>query len=562
MIITTPNHGSQQTLKNVSNVTDKYEDPEREVWEFMAPSAWYNSVGVQDSIFAPTYEETRRQVAETAKRNGHDVILEVGCGTGDVIGKLDTDIPCIGCDINEYFVNFCSDKFGRKGCDFYVADALELTQWWMSMGFHEKYNKPLLTCLNNTLNIMPENMRGTVVDEMLTVAGPEGLCLATYWNGNFFSHAVLNYYGKNEELCGPFEIHKHVDWDRRALLTPSNYSTEWHTPAEVQQLLRAYDVDVPRMVSDGEPLWGEPHVNWEALAVFIWFDQSSTSRAKGYYDSDDAQKFYNHIWGEDNLHVGRYDLLSEKQLQLPVHEQVAAAQERHELEFISFIQSKMGNDPIRVVDLGSGYGGLLRRIYKSGMLWHGTGVDISARMCQQARLLNTKAGCDQDIDIKEESFLDISIPDESVDLVISMDSLLHVGPDRQRRSMKEAARVLRPGGWIIFSDIMQEDNLADPTKMQPIYDRINLTQMGTISNYQNSLEDLGFSNFSADMFSENVPKHYGSVLKVLTEKGRSFGISETYMAKASKGLEMWKNNSSGNIAWGFIAAQKTKKVEA
>jgi sarcosine/dimethylglycine N-methyltransferase len=537
------------------------DDTEREVWEFMTPAAWYNSVGLECSIFASTYEETRRQVEETAKRNGNDVIIEVGCGTGDVVGLLKTDVPCIGIDINQEFVNFCAEKYQHDGCDFYMADALELSQWWQKMGFHEKYKKPLVTCVNNTLNIMPENMRGSVVEEMLTLAGPTGLCLVTYWNGNFFSHAVLNYYKKNKALCGSFEIHKHVDWERRILVTPSNYSTEWHTPPEVQQLLRSYDVDVPRMVSDGEPLWGEPHVNWEGLAVFVWFDQSSTSRAKGYYDSDDAQKFYNNIWGEDNLHVGRYDLLTSEQQQMPTHEQVALAQQHHEVEFMKFIQSKVGDEAIRIVDLGSGYGGLLRRLWKEGLVWHGTGVDISARMCHQARLLNTKSGCDQDLDVKEESFLDISMLDESADLVISMDALLHVGPDRQRRAMKEAARVLRPGGWIIFSDIMQEDVLADATKMQPIYDRINLTTMGTVSNYQKALEDLGFTEFSVDLFSENVPKHYGAILEVLSDKGRSFGISDTYIAKASKGLDMWKTNAPGNIAWGFVAAQKTKKVE-
>lgn len=541
--------------------TAETEDSEREVWEFMTPSAWFNSIGLEGSIFASTYQETRRQIQETAKRNGHDVIIEVGCGTGDVVGMLQTDVPCIGIDINQEFVNFCVEKYQREGCDFFVADALELSQWWQSKGFHEKYQKPLVTCVNNTLNIMPENLRGSVVDEMLTLAGPEGLCLVTYWNGNFFSHAVLNYYQKNEALCGSFEIHKHVDWERRVLVTPTNYSTEWHTPPEVQQLLRAYDVDVPRLISEGEPLWGEPHVNWEGLAVFVWFDQSSTSRAKGYYDSDDAQKFYKHIWGEDNLHVGRYDLLTPQEQQMPTHEQVAVAQEHYEVEFIKLVQTKMGDDPIRVVDLGCGYGGLLRRLWKSGLVWHGTGVDISARMCQQARLLNAKAGCDQDIDVKEESFLDISMVDESADLVISMDALLHVGPDRQRRAMKEAARILRPGGWIIFSDIMEEEVLADATKMQPIYDRINLTKMGTVSNYRKTLEDLGFTEFSAELFSENIPTHYASILEVLTEKGKSFGISDAYTAKASKGLGMWKTNAPGNIAWGFVAAQKTKKVE-
>lgn len=549
------------TFSSFLSDDEKKEDPEREVWEFMTPSAWHNSVAKEGSIFASTYHETRRQVEETALRNGHDVVVEVGCGTGDVIGEISNpNFKRIGLDINEEFINFCKERHSQN-CDFYVADALDLQQWWEIQGFHKIYKKPLVTCVNNTLSIMPDHLRGRVVDQMLSVAGPGGLCMVSYWNGNFFSHAVLNYYKKNEALCGKFDIHKHVDWNKRILVTPKDYSTVWHTPLEVQQLLRAYDVDVPKLIDDGEPLYGEPHVNWEGLAIFVWFDHSSTSHAKGYYDDADSQKFYSTIWGEDNLHVGRYDLLTSREQTLPTIDQVAIAQERHEEEFVKLVKSKMGLGKNRVVDLGCGYGGLLRRLWKSGLVWHGTGIDISSKMCQQARLLNERIQSENDIDILEESYLDISMPNESADLVISMDALLHVGPDRQRRALLQAARVLRPGGWIIFSDIMQEENLASPSKMHAIYDRIKLSEMGTVSNYTTILDEFGFTSISTELFSENIPLHYGSILDVLKEKGHSLEISETFIARASKGLKVWRDNAPGNIAWGFVAAQKTQKVQ-
>jgi len=577
---TNNNTNSASTSTTTADATAPPDD-EREVWEFMTPMAWHKSVASEDSIFAETYEATRNLIEETARRGGYDVIVEVGCGTGDVIGELkNVSVPRIGLDINVEFVKHCLEHHtSSKGnnessnciadCEFYVADALHLVDWWKEKGWHTKYHKPLVTCVNNTLNIMPEHLRGGVVAQMLKLAGDEGMCMASYWNGNFFSHAIMNYYKKNEALCGKFEVHDgHVDWEHRVLVTPTNYSTEWHIPSEVQLLFRAMDVDVPNL--EKTPKWGKPHMFCAGLAIFVWFDPTSTSNAKNYYDSDDAQKFYNNIWGEDTLHVGRYDLIVEKpdDSQLTSIQRVAKAQELHELEFVKLIQSKTQTSssstthPLRIVDMGCGYGGMLRRLYKEGLVWRAVGVDISGRMCAQAKRQNAKMHIPHTaIEILEQSYLDVGVPDESADLVISMDALLHVGPARQRRAIAEAARILRPGGWMIFSDIMQEEEgVVDVDAMKPIYKRINLSKMGTVSNYKTALAECGLHNFTTDLHSANIATHYGTVLEVLQEKGPGFDIAPEFQERMEEGLNVWKTKSPGNIVWGFVAAQKTEKV--
>jgi len=587
------------------------DDSEREVWEFMTPLAWHNSIADKDSIFRPTYQATIDTLRKTAEEGGYDVIVEVGCGTGDIIGEMNQQkilrtsitnlkdlestaslnseqmvtIPCIGVDINKEFIDFCIQQHPHESCEFVVADALQLQAWWKEQGHDQKYHKPLLICVNNTLNIMPHELRGGVVDQMIAVAGKDGLCMVSYWNGNFFSHAVMNYYKKNAPLCGEFDVHEHVDWDKRILVTPQQYSTHWQTPLEVQQLLRSYDVDVPTIVKSTDlSLTNESHIRSEALAIFVWFDSSNTSNAKGYYDSEDAQTFYTKIWGEDELHVGRYDLLTPyEKSTLSLQQQIRRAEEYHELELMKHIQccclppkdngvgasSKDGGydvsqHSLRVVDMGCGYGGLMRRLHKEGLVWKATGCDISHRMCAQARQRNTEYYAtlgreNTTLNILEQSYLQIGVDDESVDVVISMDALLHVGPARQRMAIQEAYRLLRPGGWMIFSDIMQNE-VVDATEMQPIYDRINLTKMGTVSNYQAAFEASGFTNFFTDLHTENIPQHYGHVLEVTKQKGADIGLSEAYMKNQKAGLTVWKENSPGNIVWGILAAQKTHKV--
>jgi hypothetical protein len=139
----------------------------------------------------------------------------VACGTGDVIGEMSTTVPCIGLDINENFIKLCDKNHPHDHMEFHVADALHLVEWWKSKGYDKKFSKPLVTCVSNTLNIMPEHLRGGVLEQILALSGKTGLCMVTYWNGNFFANAVMNYYKKNEPLCGKFHVHTHVDWDHR-----------------------------------------------------------------------------------------------------------------------------------------------------------------------------------------------------------------------------------------------------------------------------------------------------------------------------------------------------------
>lgn len=66
----------------------------------------------------------------------------------------------------------------------------------------------------------------------------------------------------------------------------------------------------------------------------------------------------------------------------------------------------------------------------------------------------------------EKSFFDTGLPDASCDVVASQDALLHSGPERHR-SMAEAARVLKPGGKMVFSDIMQFKE-TDPKDLKDV----------------------------------------------------------------------------------------------
>lgn len=548
------------------NQNKRLEIDEQALWAEMDPMAWHRSIAEKGSVFEETYKLTRSQIVQVAHQDGFDCILECGCGTGDVIGNLSTNLPRYGVDINERFIQHCKEHHSHEGCHYEELDVMNLSEWWAPIQAKHNYRKPLVVCVNNTLNIMPEEIRGKVLEQMLKVCGPEGRCVVSYWNGHFFSHAIMNFYRQNADLCGSFDF-THVDFESRALETPTGYFTHWMTPTEVQRLLRSYDVNISHInVSSicAEDHLGKDHINTAGLSIFAWFSQDCTSNSKSYYDSDDAQTFYSSIWGEETVHIGRYDLLTDKDKRdLTRSQQISKAEELHEKEFVKKILAKFQVDSetpkMRILDLGCGYGGLLRRLWKTGLVWSATGCDIAAKMCEKARLQNEQIGADKDITILEESYLSVSVPDESVDLIISMDALLHIGPHGHRAVLEEAYRCLRPGGWMIYCDIMEKE-AVDKDEMQPIYDRIHLSSLGTVTNYKKCLASAGFSKFNFEPHSENVGTHYGTVRQVLLDKGCNLPLSQDFIDRMAAGLATWEKLAPKNIEWGFMSAQKTEKL--
>lgn len=56
----------------------------------------------------------------------------------------------------------------------------------------------------------------------------------------------------------------------------------------------------------------------------------------------------------------------------------------------------------------------------------------------------------------EKSFYETGMPDASCDVVVSQDALLHAATEGHR-ILGEASRVLKPGGKMVFSDIVQSE---------------------------------------------------------------------------------------------------------
>jgi SAM-dependent methyltransferase len=111
-----------------------------------------------------------------------------------------------------------------------------------------------------------------------------------------------------------------------------------------------------------------------------------------------------------------------------------------------------------VLDLGSGAGlDLILAGQAVGPSGRVIGIDMTAAMIERARANVARAGLGH-VEIREAHIESLPVEAGSVDWVIS-NCVLSLSPDKQR-VFAEIARVLRPGGEMLISDIVVDEKLA------------------------------------------------------------------------------------------------------
>jgi len=267
--------------------------------------------------------------------------------------------------------------------------------------------------------------------------------------------------------------------------------------------------------------------------------------AKSYYDSQDADNFYHTIWGGEDIHVGLYYDESDtiRQASRRTVERVAQ-------------KLKTLNKDSKVIDVGAGFGGAARYLAKN----YGCEVvalNLSEAENERDRQKNKEQGLDHLITVIDGDFEQLPYDDESFDIVWCQDSFLH--SDNRGKVMEEIARVLKSGGEFIFTDPMQADD-ADESKLQPVYDRLNLPNMGSPGFYRQKLKELGFEELAFEEMTHQLANHYQ---RVHDETERHYdalkanNVSDDYISKMKQGLKHWvENGRNKNLAWGILHFRK------
>ena len=148
------------------------------------------------------------------------------------------------------------------------------------------------------------------------------------------------------------------------------------------------------------------------------------------------------------------------------------------------------HDGDTVLDLGSGAGAdVLISAHRVGPTGTAIGLDMTDEMLELARANAREAGV-ENVEFLKGYLEDIPLADETVDVVIS-NCVINLSGDKPR-VIREAARVLRPGGRFAVSDVIADLDMDEPTRADMAAWTGCIAGALTETEFRSALESAGF----------------------------------------------------------------------
>jgi len=188
-----------------------------------------------------------------------------------------------------------------------------------------------------------------------------------------------------------------------------------------------------------------------------------------------------------------------------------------------------------VLDLGSGAGADVlisaRRVAPGG---RAIGLDMTDEMLELARRNAAAAGVDN-VEFLKGYLEDIPLPDDSVDVVIS-NCVINLAADKDL-VLAEAARVLRAGGRLAFSDVIADEDMDEATKADMSDWTGCIAGALTQAEFTQALSTAGFTNIEIRPTHRVHPHAQAAIIRATAEpvetsaleaKGTSMTVVEVF----------------------------------
>jgi cyclopropane fatty-acyl-phospholipid synthase-like methyltransferase len=124
---------------------------------------------------------------------------------------------------------------------------------------------------------------------------------------------------------------------------------------------------------------------------------------------------------------------------------------------------------VLLADLGCGAGATARSLVKNRKHCTVDAVTLVARQIVQGAQLNQAAGLPNQVRFHLADYVDTGLRAGAYDGVYALESACHAAGDDKRALVREAARLLRPGGTLVIADALRRNNKPLPGFMERIY---------------------------------------------------------------------------------------------
>lgn len=269
------------------------------------------------------------------------------------------------------------------------------------------------------------------------------------------------------------------------------------------------------------------------------------------YAAESGALFYRSVMGDGTpvIHYGIYESESSSMRQ-------ATENSTMHLWDIGLNKGR-GNLPRAVLDLGAGPGGSAHWLARRSEATI-TCVELCEHHNQENHTIARASGIDHLIETWTGSFE--QLPDEweeCFDWVWSQEALCHARNFHD--ALRAAYRVLRPGGVMVFSDILLAENA--PVEAAEVFQQVNAVfRLSTEPLYRHALQTVGFIEIEHHDWTPHLHENFLRMRAKIAIEGESLiaaGVPSTLLQQFAKSLDQrieWKPGSV--LGWGAFSCMK------
>merc|ERR1711988_142201 len=270
------------------------------------------------------------------------------------------------------------------------------------------------------------------------------------------------------------------------------------------------------------------------------------------YDQEHTRVFYKYVMGGGghDIHFGVF-----KDPSWGVKES-GEATTNIMLDLLDWAETMTGDK--HILDLGSGHGGgshVMAQRFKCKV----TGINIGPEQNKVNMDRCKELGVEEQVSAVVGNINEaLPFDDNTFDACFSCEVLCHAGD--KEYTLKEVKRVLKPGGVMVFSDLMGADD-ADEEALRSFTDRNATTIMGRPSQYLAAIKGSGLKYVCWWDNSSHLEKYFREMLAQIAkhrEDMKNEGITDQYLDNWVQSLSDRAEiqASKGVFSHGFFVCRK------